>query len=156
MFPFLENLWFEPWIISCFIYNFTEIWIKYFQKIVWVWKCVLHWKLSMMVREKVQIRKIDNATARRVTFSKRRRGLFKKAEELAVLCDADVAIILFSSNDKLFHYSNSRYTILLGLCVCFFMCVSVCFYVYLYVGVHDCLYICFFCSLCCRVCNGFH
>lgn len=61
----------------------------------------------MMVREKVQIRKIDNATARRVTFAKRRRGLFKKAEELAVLCDADVAIILFSSNDKLFHYSNS-------------------------------------------------
>ncbi|KAI7744301.1 hypothetical protein M8C21_026562 [Ambrosia artemisiifolia] len=61
----------------------------------------------MMVREKVQIKKIDNATARRVTFSKRRRGLFKKAEELSVLCDADVAIILFSSNDKLFHYSSS-------------------------------------------------
>lgn len=61
----------------------------------------------MMVREKVQIKKIDNATARRVTFSKRRRGLFKKAEELSVLCDADVAVILFSSNDKLFHYSSS-------------------------------------------------
>ncbi|XP_071735376.1 MADS-box protein JOINTLESS-like [Rutidosis leptorrhynchoides] len=61
----------------------------------------------MMVSNKVQIKKIDNATARRVTFSKRRRGLFKKAEELSVLCDADVAIILFSSNGKLFHYSNS-------------------------------------------------
>lgn len=60
-----------------------------------------------MAREKVQIKKIDNATARRVTFSKRRRGLFKKAEELSVLCDADVAVILFSSNDKLFHYSSS-------------------------------------------------
>lgn len=60
-----------------------------------------------MGREKVEIKKIDNATARRVTFSKRRRGLFKKAEELSVLCDADVAVILFSSNDKLFHYSNS-------------------------------------------------
>ncbi|KAK6154174.1 hypothetical protein DH2020_013813 [Rehmannia glutinosa] len=43
-----------------------------------------------MAREKIQIRKIDNATARQVTFSKRRRGLFKKAEELSVLCDADV------------------------------------------------------------------
>lgn len=61
----------------------------------------------MMVREKVQLKKIDNATARRVTFSKRRRGLFKKAEELSVLCDADVAVILFSSSEKLFHYSSS-------------------------------------------------
>ncbi|XP_054810648.1 MADS-box protein SVP-like [Prosopis cineraria] len=60
-----------------------------------------------MVREKIQIKKIDNATARQVTFSKRRRGLFKKAEELAVLCDADVALLIFSSTGKLFHYSNS-------------------------------------------------
>jgi len=61
-----------------------------------------------MAREKIQIRKIDNATARQVTFSKRRRGLFKKAEELSVLCDADVALIIFSSTGKLFEYSNSR------------------------------------------------
>nr|XP_043631534.1 MADS-box protein JOINTLESS-like [Erigeron canadensis] len=67
----------------------------------------------MMAREKVQIKKIDNATARRVTFSKRRRGLFKKAEELSVLCDADVAVILFSSNDKLFHYSSSSMEVVL-------------------------------------------
>ncbi|KAK2973508.1 hypothetical protein RJ640_020170 [Escallonia rubra] len=60
-----------------------------------------------MAREKIQIRKIDNATARQVTFSKRRRGLFKKAEELAVLCDADVALIVFSSTGKLFEYSSS-------------------------------------------------
>ncbi|KAA8546715.1 hypothetical protein F0562_003148 [Nyssa sinensis] len=60
-----------------------------------------------MAREKIQIRKIDNATARQVTFSKRRRGLFKKAEELSVLCDADVALIIFSATGKLFEYSNS-------------------------------------------------
>lgn len=60
-----------------------------------------------MAREKIQIKKIDNCTARQVTFSKRRRGLFKKAEELSVLCDADVAVIIFSSTGKLFHYSNS-------------------------------------------------
>lgn len=60
-----------------------------------------------MARDKIQIKKIDNATARQVTFSKRRRGLFKKAEELSVLCDADVALIIFSSNGKLFEYSNS-------------------------------------------------
>lgn len=60
-----------------------------------------------MAREKIQIRKIDNATARHVTFSKRRRGLFKKAEELSILCDADVALIIFSSTGRLFEYANS-------------------------------------------------
>ncbi|KAL7208153.1 hypothetical protein ACSBR1_029990 [Camellia fascicularis] len=61
-----------------------------------------------MAREKIKIKKIDNITARQVTFSKRRRGLFKKAEELAVLCDADVALIIFSATGKLFDYASSR------------------------------------------------
>ncbi|KAK4774029.1 hypothetical protein SAY87_029048 [Trapa incisa] len=60
-----------------------------------------------MAREKIKIKKIDNASARQVTLSKRRRGLFKKAEELSVLCDADVALIIFSSAGKLFEYSSS-------------------------------------------------
>ncbi|XP_012573841.1 MADS-box protein SVP [Cicer arietinum] len=59
-----------------------------------------------MAKEKIKIKKINNATARQVTFSKRRRGLFKKAEELSVLCEADVALIIFSSTGKLFEYSN--------------------------------------------------
>ncbi|KAG9450828.1 hypothetical protein H6P81_010793 [Aristolochia fimbriata] len=60
-----------------------------------------------MAREKIQIKKIDNTTARQVTFSKRRRGLFKKAEELSILCDAEVALIIFSATGKLFEYSSS-------------------------------------------------
>ncbi|CAA6664355.1 unnamed protein product [Spirodela intermedia] len=60
-----------------------------------------------MAREKIKIRKIDNTTARQVTFSKRRRGLFKKAKELAILCDAEVGVILLSSNGKLFEYSSN-------------------------------------------------
>nr|AIZ95422.1 MADS26 [Apostasia odorata] len=60
-----------------------------------------------MAREKIKIRKIDNATARQVTFSKRRRGLFKKAQELSILCDAEVGLIIFSSTGKLFQYSSS-------------------------------------------------
>ncbi|PKU59750.1 MADS-box protein SVP isoform X1 [Dendrobium catenatum] len=60
-----------------------------------------------MAREKIQIRKINNATARQVTFSKRRRGLFKKAEELSILCDAEVGLIVFSSTGKLFEFSSS-------------------------------------------------
>ncbi|XP_002514037.2 MADS-box protein SVP isoform X2 [Ricinus communis] len=60
-----------------------------------------------MAREKIKIKKIDNITARQVTFSKRRRGLFKKAEELSVLCDAEVALIIFSATGKLFEFSSS-------------------------------------------------
>ncbi|XP_051146719.1 MADS-box protein AGL24-like isoform X2 [Andrographis paniculata] len=60
-----------------------------------------------MVRQKIQIKKIDNLTARQVTFSKRRRGLFKKAQELSTLCDADIALIVFSATGKLFDYSSS-------------------------------------------------
>ena len=62
-----------------------------------------------MAREKRRIKKIDNITARQVTFSKRRRGIFKKADELSVLCDADVALIIFSATGKLFEFSSSRY-----------------------------------------------
>jgi MADS-box transcription factor len=41
-----------------------------------------------MGRGKIVIRRIDNSTSRQVTFSKRRNGIFKKAKELAILCDA--------------------------------------------------------------------
>ncbi|KAL6997405.1 hypothetical protein U1Q18_007531 [Sarracenia purpurea var. burkii] len=67
-----------------------------------------------MAREKIKIKKIDNITARQVTFSKRRRGLFKKAEELAVLCDAEVALIIFSATGKLFEYGSSSMKDILG------------------------------------------
>lgn len=62
-----------------------------------------------MTREKIRIKKIDNLTARQVTFSKRRRGIIKKANELSILCDADVALIIFSATGKLFEFSSSRY-----------------------------------------------
>ncbi|XP_025610427.1 MADS-box protein AGL24 isoform X2 [Arachis hypogaea] len=60
-----------------------------------------------MVRQKIKIKKIDNITARQVTFSKRRRGIFKKAQELSVLCDAEVALIIFSATGRLFEYASS-------------------------------------------------
>jgi len=61
-----------------------------------------------MAREKIEIKRIANASARQVTFSKRRRGLFKKAQELSILCEADVALVVFSSTGKLYDYSSSR------------------------------------------------
>ncbi|KAA8528356.1 hypothetical protein F0562_035711 [Nyssa sinensis] len=60
-----------------------------------------------MAREKIKIKKIDNITARQVTFSKRRRGLIKKAEELAVLCDAEVGLVIFSATGRVFDYASS-------------------------------------------------
>lgn len=60
-----------------------------------------------MGRGKVEIKKIENTTSRQVTFSKRRGGLLKKAHELAVLCDAEVGLVVFSSTGKLFEYASS-------------------------------------------------
>lgn len=61
-----------------------------------------------MARQKIKIKKIDNATARQVTFSKRRRGIFKKAEELSILCDAEVGLVIFSTTGKLYEYASSN------------------------------------------------
>uniref|UniRef100_A0A453IY37 Uncharacterized protein n=1 Tax=Aegilops tauschii subsp. strangulata TaxID=200361 RepID=A0A453IY37_AEGTS len=58
-------------------------------------------------RERIAIRRIENLAARQVTFSKRRRGLFKKAEELSILCDAEVGLAVFSATGKLFQFASS-------------------------------------------------
>ncbi|KAJ6960250.1 hypothetical protein NC653_038327 [Populus alba x Populus x berolinensis] len=63
-----------------------------------------------MGRGRVQLKRIENKISRQVTFSKRRTGLLKKAHEISVLCDADVAVIVFSTKGKLFEYStDSRF-----------------------------------------------
>ncbi|KAK9118292.1 hypothetical protein Scep_016385 [Stephania cephalantha] len=59
-----------------------------------------------MGRGRVQLKRIENKINRQVTFSKRRSGLLKKAHEISVLCDADVALIVFSTKGKLFEYST--------------------------------------------------
>ncbi|CAH8364237.1 unnamed protein product [Eruca vesicaria subsp. sativa] len=60
-----------------------------------------------MVRGKIEMKKIENATSRQVTFSKRRNGLLKKAYELSVLCDAQVSLIVFSQRGRLYEFSNT-------------------------------------------------
>ncbi|KAG8632781.1 MADS-box transcription factor 23 isoform X2 [Manihot esculenta] len=60
-----------------------------------------------MGRGKIVIRRIDNSTSRQVTFSKRRNGLLKKAKELAILCDAEVGVVVFSSTGKLYDFASS-------------------------------------------------
>uniref|UniRef100_A0A2C9VWL6 Uncharacterized protein n=1 Tax=Manihot esculenta TaxID=3983 RepID=A0A2C9VWL6_MANES len=63
-----------------------------------------------MARGKIQIKRIENSTNRQVTYSKRRNGLFKKANELTVLCDARVSIIMFSTSGKLHEYISPSTT----------------------------------------------
>ncbi|XP_031742507.1 MADS-box transcription factor 23 isoform X2 [Cucumis sativus] len=60
-----------------------------------------------MGRGKIVIRRIDNSASRQVTFSKRRKGLIKKAKELSILCDAEVGLIIFSSSGKHYEFASS-------------------------------------------------
>nr|QZZ92772.1 AGL9 [Larix kaempferi] len=61
-----------------------------------------------MGRGKIEIKKIDDVTSRQVTFSKRKAGIFKKAHELSVLCDAEVAVLIFSNTGRLYEFASSR------------------------------------------------
>nr|AAZ77747.1 agamous-like MADS box 2 [Castanea mollissima] len=58
-------------------------------------------------RGKMEMKRIENTTNRQVTFCKRRNGLLKKAYELSVLCDAEVALIVFSTRGRLYEYANN-------------------------------------------------
>ncbi|KAK9115978.1 hypothetical protein Sjap_014925 [Stephania japonica] len=60
-----------------------------------------------MGRGRVELKRIENKINRQVTFAKRRNGLLKKAYELSVLCDAEVALIIFSSRCKLYEFCSS-------------------------------------------------
>ncbi|BAU01412.1 agamous-like MADS-box protein MADS2 isoform X1 [Vigna umbellata] len=60
-----------------------------------------------MGRGRVELKRIENKINRQVTFAKRRNGLLKKAYELSVLCDAEVALIIFSTRGKLYEFCSS-------------------------------------------------
>ncbi|XP_066350917.1 MADS-box transcription factor 51-like isoform X2 [Miscanthus floridulus] len=57
-------------------------------------------------RGRVELRRIEDRTSRQVRFSKRRSGLFKKAHELSVLCDAEVALVVFSPAGRLHEFAS--------------------------------------------------
>nr|XP_023895909.1 agamous-like MADS-box protein AGL104 isoform X2 [Quercus suber] len=62
-----------------------------------------------MVRKKVIVKKIENPSSLQVTYCKRRDGIIKKASELAVLCDTDVGLVMFSPTGRLNSFaSNGR------------------------------------------------
>ncbi|TYI46293.1 hypothetical protein E1A91_D13G097000v1 [Gossypium mustelinum] len=60
-----------------------------------------------MGRGRVELKRIENKINRQVTFAKRRNGLLKKAYELSILCDAEVALIIFSNRGKLYEFCST-------------------------------------------------
>ncbi|XP_022776351.1 agamous-like MADS-box protein AGL70 [Durio zibethinus] len=60
-----------------------------------------------MGRRKVEMKRIEDKSSRQVTFSKRRSGLIKKAHELSVLCDVEIALVIFSSRGRLYEFSSA-------------------------------------------------
>jgi hypothetical protein len=77
-----------------------------------------------MGRHKITIQRIENERSRQVcpslpifaslitspsqaTFTKRKNGLLKKSMELSILCDCTIALVIVSSNGKVFQYSSN-------------------------------------------------
>ncbi|KAA8579071.1 hypothetical protein FQN60_018812 [Etheostoma spectabile] len=49
----------------------------------------------------------NQSVSGQVTFTKRKFGLMKKAYELSVLCDCEIALIIFNHSNKLFQYAST-------------------------------------------------
>ncbi|KAF1796253.1 MADS box transcription factor MEF2, partial [Mucor lusitanicus] len=60
-----------------------------------------------MGRKKIKIQPIQDERNKQITFLKRKHGLMKKAYELSVLCDCQVALLIFNDSGNLIQYSSS-------------------------------------------------
>ena len=65
-----------------------------------------HFDLILVGRKKIRIERIGDERNRQVTFTKRKNGLMKKAMELSVLCDCEIALVIINANNKAFQYSS--------------------------------------------------
>jgi len=63
--------------------------------------------LTRIFSRRNRISSLWRTTIVQVTFTKRKFGLMKKAYELSVLCDCEIALIMFSSSNKLFQYAST-------------------------------------------------
>uniref|UniRef100_W5MNE8 Myocyte enhancer factor 2d n=1 Tax=Lepisosteus oculatus TaxID=7918 RepID=W5MNE8_LEPOC len=60
-----------------------------------------------MRKKRFAITQVLQETTVQVTFTKRKFGLMKKAYELSVLCDCEIALIIFNHSNKLFQYAST-------------------------------------------------
>ncbi|XP_068667691.1 agamous-like MADS-box protein AGL61 [Aristolochia californica] len=61
-----------------------------------------------MGKRKLEMKKIENRQALQVTFSNRKKGLFKKADQLSLLTGASVLVVAFSPANKPFVFGNEE------------------------------------------------
>lgn len=95
---------------------------------IYNWIYILRRKIISMGRGRVELKRIENKINRQVTFSKRRNGLLKKAYELSVLCDAEVALIIFSNRGKLYEFCSTSKQVLLSFfpfIILLFSCIKI-------------------------------
>ncbi|KAK9101519.1 hypothetical protein Scep_024949 [Stephania cephalantha] len=64
-----------------------------------------------MGKVKIKIRRLESANLRQTTYCKRKAGLMKKAKELAILCDVDVAVLTFSPSGRPTYSSSDNRSI---------------------------------------------
>jgi hypothetical protein len=57
-------------------------------------------------RQKLEMKKISNESNLRVSFSRRRIGLFKKASELCTLCGVEIVLVVFTPSEKVFSFGH--------------------------------------------------
>ncbi|XP_034752912.1 myocyte-specific enhancer factor 2C-like, partial [Etheostoma cragini] len=71
--------------------------------------CTIRMDQSLTPSRKMRIKwtKLTSDYLKEVTFTKRKFGLMKKAYELSVLCDCEIALIIFNSTNKLFQYAST-------------------------------------------------
>lgn len=60
----------------------------------------------MMSRKRIHIARITSDKRRRATFTKRRRGLLKKAMELSILCECEVAVFIMAKDETSAYATN--------------------------------------------------
>ncbi|KAL5075056.1 hypothetical protein RYX36_014040 [Vicia faba] len=60
------------------------------------------------------MKKMSSESNLQVTFSRRCRGLFKKANELSTLCDAQIVLVVFSHSEKVFSFGHPNIDIIIG------------------------------------------
>ncbi|CAH9111351.1 unnamed protein product [Cuscuta europaea] len=65
-------------------------------------------------RQRIPFTKVEDETNRKVMFSKRRSGLFKKASELCALTGVDIAIVIFSPANKAYSFGNPNLDVVLN------------------------------------------
>eukprot|EP00761_Pharyngomonas_kirbyi_P008658 gb/GECH01008670.1/.p1 GENE.gb/GECH01008670.1/~~gb/GECH01008670.1/.p1 ORF type:complete len:102 (+),score=12.95 gb/GECH01008670.1/:1-306(+) len=60
-----------------------------------------------MGRKKIPIEPIKDERNREVTFKKRKQGLIKKAMELSILCNCQISLVIFNSQNQLYEYCSA-------------------------------------------------